>query len=643
VSALAIVLAIPGAVPAAVQFTDVSASAGVGGDTYDSTTRHSLGINWIDFNDDDWPDLFLVNGRNLLAHLYENDGDGTFTNRDAWLPVLPNMDMSQSLFADYDNDGDQDLYIWTDHTFLSFVVPNPLDGPPNVLLKNLWAENGGMPSVPLFQDVAAAAGVQDLAVPPLGAQPGMRAKAGAWLDHDRDGDQDLYIGHMVIGAGGNVANANRFYRNEGNGTFTDATVATGLDLLNDPTKYRPTLAVIGAHLDQDLWADIYVANVADPAPYFHDQIFRNNGDGTFTDVTAAMPGVGDDSEADMGIDVADIDLDGDWDLYISDLYNTTLDALPLGNVLYLNNGDGTFADNSAPAAGVASDNSWGVSFFDADQDGWEDLLVVTMTPITNGPYFYRNEGGGVFSDLSAVDGMACGDARGSATADFDRDGDLDVAIVNSLGGPLQLFRNDTSPAGSWLEIKLRGVASSRDAIGAVVEAEADGVLRLRQIKGGSSAHSQDDLVVHFGLGAATTVDVLRVRWPSGIVDSLTAVPANQFLTVVEGATSVAVGASTPVSGSSPAAYALYGGLPNPFRHATQITFDLPVAAGVRLAIFDVAGRRVRTLVDRELGPGRHRPEWDGRDDLGRRAARGVYFVRLETGSFAAVRAAVRLD
>ncbi|MGQ0722660.1 MAG: FG-GAP-like repeat-containing protein [Candidatus Eiseniibacteriota bacterium] len=755
-------LAVPDDSRAAIWFTDVSAAAGVGTGTYDSTTRHSLGVNWIDFNGDDWPDLFLVNGRDLTAHLYENDGDGTFTNRDAWLPAIPNGDMSQSLFADYDNDGDLDLYIWTDHTFLSFVVPNPLDGPPNLLLKNLWMENGGQPSAPLFVDVAAFAHVQDLSFPPVGSQPGLRAKAGAWLDYDRDGDQDLCIGHMVVGAGGHIANANRMYRNEGDGTFVYGTIASGLDPLNDPSKWRPTLAMIGAHLNQDLWPDLYVSNVADPAPYCDDQLFLNDGDGTFTDhaLSASMPGVGDDSEADMGIDVADIDLDGDWDIYISDLYETTLDALPLGNVLYLGNGDGTFADNSAPAAGLASDNSWGVSFFDADQDGWEDLLVVTMVPIVDGPYFYRNEGGGVFSDVSATDGMSCGDARGSATADYDRDGDLDVAIVNSLGGPLQLFRNDTSAPGGWLQLKLVGTRSSRDAIGTVVHAETGGVTRMRQIKGGSSAHSQDDLVVHFGLGEATTVDVLRVLWLSGVVDSLTAVPVNQLVTIVEGSTvhanlrvelsvddpapwegqtvtytivaanagpapatgvrvsdalpaglsfrssgpgydsatgtwtvgalapgaadtlavlvdlepgtggstitnvahllavdqidldasddsaSVDVEVSATVSDAGaeivPRSFALHGARPNPFRAWTRVELELPERTLALLTVVDVTGRHVRTLIDEDLGPGRYRSDWDGRDLRGKLVAPGVYFVRLETDSFLATRRAVRL-
>jgi uncharacterized repeat protein (TIGR01451 family) len=747
---------------AVIQFTDVSAAAGVGADSYDSTTRHSLGVNWIDFNGDDWPDLFLVNGRDLTAHLYENDGDGTFTNRDAWLPPIPNGDMSQSLFADYDNDGDLDLYVWTDHTFLSFQVPNPPDGPPNLLLQNLWVENGGLPTPWMFVDVAASAKVQDLSFPPVGPQPGLRAKAGAWLDYDRDGDQDLAIGHMVIGAGGSIANANRMYRNDGDGTFAYATIASGLDPLNDPTKWRPTLAMIGAHLNQDLWPDLYVSNVSDPPPYCDDQRFLNDGDGTFTDValSASLPGVGDDSEADMGIDVADIDLDGHWDIYISDLYNTTLDALPLGNVLYLGNGDGVFADNSAPAAGLASDNSWGVSFFDADQDGWEDLLVVTMSPITDGPYFYRNEGGGVFSDLSASDGMSCGDARGSATADYDRDGDLDVALVNSLGGPLQLFRNDTTAPGNWLQLKLEGTQSSRDAIGTVVEVESGGLLRMRQIKGGSSAHSQDDLVVHFGLGQATTLDVVRIRWLSGVVDSLTAVPVNQFLTVVEGSTvhadlrvekhvdepapspgqaityvlvvandgpamatgvqvsdvlpegvtfassgprydsatgtwavgtlapgeadtvaiaavvqtgtagwtitntahvlsadqvdldasddsaAVAIEVSEPVAAGAPllppARFALHAAQPNPFRDATRIAFDVPARAVVRLSVADVAGRLVRTLLCEERAPGRHHVEWDSCDLRGDRVAPGVYFVRLEVGSFQASRRTVRL-
>ena len=531
----------------AIQFVDVSEAAGLSGDEYASSGGHGLGINWIDFDGDYWPDLFVVGGRpGHPPHLFRNAGDGTFVRSDHLLPELPEVEMSGSRFADFDRDGDQDLFIYTDHEF--FVVPsekNPPDGPANLLLRNLWVENGrALPSSgPLFVEVAATVGVDDLADPPFGEQPAYRTKTASWLDYDRDGCIDLFVGHLVMNEGGNPANQDRLYRNRCDGTFADATAASGLDPGSNPEGYRAALASAGFHFDEDRWPDLIAINVSfsDPQPYINDIFWRNQGPGeigeiTFVDVTGSMPGVGDDAQAGMGIDIADVDHDGDWDIYITDILRTELDALPLGNVLYLGDGAGGFTDNSAVEAGVDGDTSWGVNFFDADLDGWEDLFVATVAS-ADSRLLYRNDGvdlqGRVtFTNVAADSGLETGDARGSAVADFDRDGDLDLAVVSHMG-PLQLFRNDTEATGHWLLLELEGRESNPDAIGTIVEARIGEVVLRRQVKGGSSAHSQDALGVHFGLGNAQVVDEIRVLWPSGAEDRLFDVSVDRSIRLIE--------------------------------------------------------------------------------------------------------------
>ena len=530
-----------------IQFTEVSEAAGVNdGGTYFSTTNHSLGANWIDFNGDGWPDLFAVGGGpDRPPRLFLNNGDGTFQNVDDLLPDLPTVEMSGSRFADYDRDGDHDLFIYTDNgDWCTMCTKNEPDGPPNLLLRNLWVENGGTTTEqPLFEEVAAGAGLDDLAPVPFGPLPAYRSKTAAWLDYDRDGCIDLFVGHMVLNSGGIEANKNRLFRNLCDGTFDDVTAVSGINPGTDSTTYRATLVSGGFLLNEDLWPDLYVINnsAVELGPYHHDVLYLNNGetDGgpvTFSNVTDSLSGLGDDSQAGMGVDVADIDLDGDWDLYISDLLPTDLDAAPLGNVLYLANGPDSWEDNSAPEAGLEAHNSWGVNFFDADHDGWEDLFVSTI--INAGTdFFFRNEGLGMngqvsFTNVAASAGIVTPDSRGSAVADYDRDGDMDLAVVHQ-NGPMLLFRNDTPNPGHWLILELRGTLSNTDAIGTQVEVTTGTVVRRRQVKGGSSAHSQDHMIVHFGLGDAPMADQVRVRWPSGLETVLLNVELNRYLPLTE--------------------------------------------------------------------------------------------------------------
>ncbi len=534
--AIALVAAVQPA-GAQVLFTEVSDAVGVGSDTYQTAIEHGLGISWIDVNDDGWPDLFVTNGFNRDAHLFLNDGAGAFANVDNLLPALPNVELMGSVFADYDNDGDSDLYVFTDNEVMESV-----DGPPNLLLKNLFVESGRIipPGVPLFVDVAPEAGVDDLADPPFGAYPAYRSTTGGWLDYDRDGDVDLYVAHWAWRVPGQAPNADRLFRNNGDGTFTDVTTQVGIhwDLASDSENLRPALAFIAAHLDGDLWPDMYVSNVRDQPPFHHDFLYRNDGDGTFSDVTADSPGVGDDTEADMGLTVSDVELDGDWDFYISDLMDTNLDEEPLGNAFYLGNGDGTFGENSAVEAGIDGDDSWGVNFFDVDRDGYEDLFVA-VTGMSKTSLLFMNDKDATFTEQAVASGItATGKGRGSSVADYDRDGDLDLAVVYE-DGELKLYRNDSINARHWLALKLRGTVSNRDAIGALVRVTASSRVLMRQVLGGSSIHGQDDLDLFFGIGQATRASKVEVFWPGGLVNTYTNVNADQRLELRENLLSLA--------------------------------------------------------------------------------------------------------
>ena len=520
------------------RFTDVSVESGVSGDVYHSRSAHSLGVNWIDVDRDGRPDLFAVGGDpEFPPKLFRNLGGGRFEAAHHLIPELPAYEMSGSIFADYDNDGDSDIYLYTDRQEWRLHGSNAPDGPPNLLLKNLLMESGGrIPAGrPLFAEAAASAGVDDRAAQPFGELPAYRTKAAAWMDYDRDGCVDLYVAHTVMNRAGIEALRDRLYRNRCDGTFEPAAVAV--------SALRSGFTVLAAHLDGDLWPDLYVANVSfDLAwPHYWDHLYRNRNGVLVELPREAVPGVGDDAQAAMGMDVADVNLDGRWDLYISDLFDgTPHERPPWGNALYLGGEEALFGDNAAPEAGVAGDDSWGVNFFDADHDGWEDLYVATMMGAAS-ELFYANDGDGTFTNVADGAGYVTGDSRGSAVADYDGDGDLDLAVVNQHvcgdtrpACSLQLLRNDTPAAGNWLQIRLTGTRSNRDAIGAVVRVRAGGLAMMRQVKGGSGGHSQSDLTVHFGLGPARAADVVEVDWPSGLRTRWRRQEANRLIDVIEG-------------------------------------------------------------------------------------------------------------
>jgi hypothetical protein len=532
-SALITLWATPGF--AGLSFTEVGESYNVAEDTYKGKTFHILGVCWIDVDNDGYDDLFATNGFDFEPHFYKNVLGQRFVKMDRLLPSMPAAEMAGCVVADYDNDGDSDIYIQVHNETFALEAENPKDGPANILLKNQFIEDGGviLRTEPLFDDVAMTAGVTGITEVPLGdTYPAKSSMTGGWLDYDLDGCVDLYVGQMVLQAGGDPSNADTLYKNNCDGTFTDVSEEAGI-AVSDPFKLRPSLAFVGADLNNDLYPDMYVVNVHEDAPHHEDFIYINNGDGTFTDATPESAGVGDDAGSGMGVDVGDPDLDGDFDIYISDLTEADNDAQPHGNVFYLNNGDGTFSDNVAPDFGIEGEFSWSVNYADLNQDGYEDLLVGSVARLL----VYINNGDGTYTESGNASGLLSNNIRGLSISDMDRDGDLDIVLVQEGTGEAEkgilFYRNDSTEIGNWLQLDLTGTASNLDAINAQVKVSAGGKSMSRQIKGGSSTHSQDSLRVHFGLDDSTMADEVRILWPSGQETVLTDVTANQILAVTE--------------------------------------------------------------------------------------------------------------
>ena len=484
-------------------FEDDTASAGI------STSlppprcwEYGVGAAWADVNADGFPDLY-VPAQTGPAQLWINDGAGHFVDEaaDRGVDNAGGIGMG-AVFADYDNDGDPDLYVVNDGV-------------------NRLYQNDGTGH---FTDVAAAAGVAD-----SGAGP-----SAAWGDYDGDGYLDLYV--VDYENCRTKHQQDKLYHNNGDGTFSDVTSYL------DPLKTSgPGFQAAWFDYNGDGRQDLYLANDNLPLEQHGNFLWRNDGsDGQggwiFTDVSA-------DSGTNwvlssMGLGIADIDRDLDLDFAISNIGP---------NYLARNNGDGTFT-NVGVGAGVARPNqsadlrstTWGLDFHDFNLDGWEDLYVAAgdigaRTPQPN-ELFVADGVDFKFLDLSAPSHAADpGTSRGVAFADYDRDGLMDFFVLDQRGTG-HLYRNVTQATGQgWLEVALTGTASNRDACGAILVATV-GTAKIMREKfcGSTSLASGGDPFVHFGLGAATTIDELSVTWPSGATQVLTGVPANQVLTLTEG-------------------------------------------------------------------------------------------------------------
>jgi len=485
-------------------FEDATAAAGLQTALAPSQCgEYAAGAAWGDIEGDGDLDLF-VPLRHQAAQLWLNDGAGHFADQ-ALARGADNggSDGVAAVFADYDNDGDSDLYVVNDGV--------------NRLYQNDGEGN--------FTDVAPASGVDD---------PASDASA-SWGDYDNDGNLDLYVTSNSPCAPPVMYEQDHLYHSEGDGTFTDQT-----DLLPAGSTMGAGYQAAWFDYDRDGDQDLYLANDWWGPDPDKNHLWRNDGaaqDGTwlFTDVSAqSRAGYLINS---MGIGVGDYDRDMDLDFAISNVR---------GNVLARNNGDGTFTDVASDARVARPEQAasrqavtWGIGFADLNLDGWEDLYVAAgwIGDVIEQPSeVFTNDGvDGRFLDLSALSGADDPlSSRGVAFADYDRDGLVDLYVVNKAGSPI-LYHNITAvPGFHWLEVRLAGVASNRDGCGARLTLNVGGVRLLRQVFCGStSLSSGSDPAVHFGLGSDAQVSRLVIEWPSGIRQVVRNLAGDRLIEITE--------------------------------------------------------------------------------------------------------------
>ncbi|MBI5084174.1 MAG: CRTAC1 family protein [Acidobacteria bacterium] len=533
------------------QFVNVAREAGLRAKTIFGGEKRNIyllettgcGCAFYDFDHDGWLDIFLVNGTRLeakwapseapVSRLYKNNRDGTFTDVTKGSGLERTGWGQGCCVGDFNNDGLDDL-------FVSYYGDCSL-------YQNL---GGGR-----FKDVARQAGVS------CSRQEYPRWNTGCcFVDYDKDGHLDLFVANYIdmdlktaplpesgpclhrgvlvaCGPPGLKGGRNLLFHNNGDGTFTDVSQRSGI--LNTPGTYG--LGVVACDFDNDGWPDIYVA-----CDSTSSTLYRNNRDGTFSDVAieagAAYSPDG-KSQAGMGIDVADYDHDGHFDIVKTNFMGDT-------SSLYRNTGGWSFDDQTFQG-GMGRNTrflGWGALFLDYDNDGWPDVML------TNGHVYpeagetgddsgyrqrkvlYRNRQNGTFEDVSLAGGPGIVEkvaGRGSAAGDFDNDGDLDV-LVNCVNQEPQLLRCDNRTGNHWIKLKLVGTKSNRSAIGARVVCRCEGLKpQMDEVRSGGSYISQGDLRLHFGLGAATSA-AIEVRWPSGQVDRIDALASDRIYTVFEG-------------------------------------------------------------------------------------------------------------
>jgi len=496
------------------------------------------GVAWIDYNNDGYPDAFVISGEGGASRLYRNNGNSTFTGVTAEVGITRSGWGQGACVGDYDNDGYPDLFVtyWGQ----------------NVLYHNVKGKR--------FEDVTERTNL---------LQDHRRYNTGcAFVDYDNDGHLDLFVSNYLkfdpattpkpganpycwyrgmpvnCGPRGLPFESNLLYHNRGDGTFSDVSVSSGVATPNQ--SY--CLGVLTGDFNGDGWPDIFVA--CDQTPSL---LYMNQKNGKFSE-EALLRGVALDENGNalsgMGATAADYDGDGNLDIFRSNFSDER-------ETLYRNRGGAQF-DETTSIAGLARNTrfvGWGCLFFDFDNDGWDDLFLA------NGHVFpevdrlnidihykdrsilYRNLGNGKFLDISEQSGpgiLEKHSSRGAAAADIANDGSLAI-LVNNQNEPPSLLKNHNKPVGNWVLLQLEGVRANRSAIGALVTVTAGGRSQRNEVRSGGSYLSQNDLRLHFGLGSAQRIDSVEIRWPGGGVQTLRNLDANRVIRIREDVSSAQAG------------------------------------------------------------------------------------------------------
>ena len=604
----------PSFVGAQTGFTDIGPSIGMSY-PYHSFLRMGGGISILDYDQDGWEDIYVNRGLDT-DELWHNNGDGSFTEvaTTAGLTATDLAWTTGTVAGDVDNDGYPDIYVTTDWGFGNILFHNNGDG--------------------TFTDIGVSAGVADT----------MRAFSSAFADFNKDGFLDLYIVNYVektnflMDSSGTVVGfdhdcyPNRLYMNNGDNTFNEMSVPAGV------ADSGCGLALCLSDYDLDGDPDILVMN--DFGQWvISNRIFQNEFPlpDTFSDVSTAKNF--DYGFYAMGVAIGDYDHDMDLDYYETNL----------GRNLLLNNQAGlSFIDTTA-FAGVENTfvdtlftTGWGTAFIDYDNDMWQDLIVSNghiaaadfiATHPDDPNKLYRNNGDGTFADVSTAMGIdETTINRGLAWLDFDKDGDQDVLFATehedtASGFHTLFYRNDLSNGNGFLMLDLIGTISNRDAYGAIAAIYVGGESWINEVNGGSSHLSSNSKKLHFGLGGDTLVDSLVIHWPNGLTETLTNIPANSHLTVIEDSTFSIITAEDLVP--APLVTTLRA-FPNPFSEAINIDYVVYQSTPVSIVIFDQLGRAVKEIENKMSTPGKHSISWDGHLETGRSAPVGIYFIQLKS-------------
>lgn len=517
-------------------FTDVTTASGIN-HLYKQASNMGGGAVFFDYDNDGWEDLYITGGLDK-DKLYRNLGNGNFQlATDSWINITQDYYTIGAVSGDIDNDGDKDLFVTT-------WRGEDNEGP---LTRNLLFINNGNGT---FSEAGTHYGITDPAF----------SMGATMLDYNKDGYLDIYVINYVEASsiiydsqGEAIAfdhqcYENIFYRNNGDGSFTEMAAALGLN------NNGCALAVMPTDYDQDRDQDIYIANDFGEFVVANTLLENNYPTNSFSDVSVAT-GM-DIGIYGMGIAYGDYDKDQDFDYYITNLGR---------NVLIQNDGSQNFSDVTT-TAGVENtyaentgntlySTSWGTAFLDINNDTWLDLFVANgRVPAVNfiatgeddPNKLFVNNGDGTFTDVSNVAGVNdYHRGRGMAYADYDKDGDLDVVVIVQDGTPnagakTVLYQNQLNPNGSdnknWAQVTLQGTTINRDAMGAMVELTVNGEKLIQEVHGQGSHCSQHSLTLHFGLGSNTTIDELKVIWSATDTQTFSNLDANTRYSLVQGST-----------------------------------------------------------------------------------------------------------